>query len=82
MQPSIYRAIAAVPNADAVLAPRFTSESNQLGIGYRRACVTVRGKGVEVKGDDELQAPRAEPMGTSAPLPLPPKAHAAGDAAK
>lgn len=79
---ALYRAIAAVPNADAILAPRFTSESNQVGIWYRKTCVTVRGKAVEVKGDDELTAPRAEPMAPSAPLPPPPKAHAAGDAAK
>jgi len=57
-----YRAISAVPNADAILSPVYHVEEKSAGIWYSKTCVTVRGKAVEVKSDDELG--RQSPPGT------------------
>jgi hypothetical protein len=73
-----YRAIAAVPNADAILTPVYHVEERNAGIWYSRTCVTVRGKAIEVKSDEDLArlppAPPAPPPNPGRPRPATPDA--------
>jgi len=69
-----YRAIEAVPTADELIAPRAAVDEqtfDALIYNHSRSCVTVRGKAIHIKTDDELAATRGQSRGTSAATPTP-----------
>jgi hypothetical protein len=79
-----YRAIEAVPNADELIAPRAAVDENTfdaLIYSNARSCVTVRGKAIHIKTDDELAASRGQskgpPAATAAPTTPAPTAYPA-----
>lgn len=57
---AMYKAIDSVPNADAMLSPRFESETTEDGFPFitqnTKSCVTVKGKAIHVKSDAEMLA--------------------------
>jgi hypothetical protein len=56
MSAALYNAIEAVPDADAILSPRFKESGEKFGIWYDRSCVTAKGKAIRIKSDLERQA--------------------------
>jgi hypothetical protein len=59
-QIAMFKAIESVPNADAILSPRFESETTEEGfpgITHNvKSCVTVKGKAIHVNSDAEMAA--------------------------
>ena len=57
---ALYKAIESIPDADAILSPRFDGETteNSIPLFTRtvKSCVTVKGKAVRVKSDEEIKA--------------------------
>ena len=51
---AVFRAIESVPGADAIISPRFYVEINRMFFWHKRVCVTVKGKAIKIKTDDEL----------------------------
>jgi len=49
MKEANYKAIEAVPDADAIISPRIKREVFRVGIWYKKDCVTLKGKAVMVK---------------------------------
>jgi len=50
-QSAIYNAVQSVPNADAIINPRFHEESYSVGIWYNKTTVTVKGKAISIITD-------------------------------
>jgi hypothetical protein len=57
---ALYKAIESIPDADAILSPRFDGETSENSIPFFsrtvKSCVTVKGKAVRVKSDEEMKA--------------------------
>jgi hypothetical protein len=72
-----YRAIEAVPNADELIAPRAAVDEqtfDALIYSNAKSCVTVRGKAIRIKTDDELAATHGQVSPTpAAPAPAAPQ---------
>jgi hypothetical protein len=69
-----YRAIEAVPNADTLIAPRAAVDEqtfDALIYAHSRSCVTVRGKAIHIKTDDELTATRGQTRSAPSPTVTP-----------
>jgi len=43
-----------IPNADAMLSPRYTETGKSGGVWYKKACVTATGKAISIKTDGEI----------------------------
>ena len=52
---AVFKAIQSVPDADAILSPRFYVEKEKRFVWYKRVCVTVKGKAIRIKIDKDLQ---------------------------
>lgn len=48
MQEANYKAVEAVPNADAIISPRIKEEIYRVGIWYKRKCVVIKGKAIKL----------------------------------
>ncbi len=55
---AMYKAIASIPEADAMLSPRYDVETSEDTVPFIsrtvKSCVTVRGKAVHIKSDEEM----------------------------
>ena len=55
-QAAWYEAIRSIPTADSMLSPRIdVNEDNRFALWYRRDCVDLRAKGIEIKLDKKAQ---------------------------
>jgi len=71
---AIYEALAATPDADAVILPRFERETFAIPFLYRADKVTVNAKAISLLTDKEAPAKAAEPApAEKAPEPAPAK---------
>lgn len=52
---ALFKAIESVPGADAIISPRFYVEKEKRFIWYQRVCVTVKGKAIRIKTDNDLK---------------------------
>lgn len=59
---AMYKAIESIPDADAMLSPRFEIDTTEDTIPFItrnvKSCVTVKGKAVHIKSDAEMAASR------------------------
>lgn len=53
---AIYNALTKMPEADAVVLPRFEDRTKRIFVWYKEICVTVRAKAIRLKTDKELGA--------------------------
>lgn len=51
---ALSKATLSVPDADGLMAPRFEEEGNVVVPWYKSACVTVKGKAIQIKTDAAL----------------------------
>jgi formylglycine-generating enzyme len=73
---AVYRALKSVPEADALIAPRYEEETYQYFVWYKRTCATVTGKAIRIKTDgdlhgvpsDDVVVVRAEAAPTAPPV--------------
>jgi hypothetical protein len=56
---AIYNALQKIPDADAVVLPRFESRYERIFVWYRETCVKVRAKAIRLKTDAELSGTEA-----------------------
>ncbi len=59
---AMFKAIESVPTADAILSPRYESDTTEDGFPFLthnvKSCVTVKGKAIHVNSDAEMGAAR------------------------
>jgi formylglycine-generating enzyme len=51
---AVYRALKSIPEADALIAPRYEEETYQYFVWYKRSCAIVTGKAIRIKTDGDL----------------------------
>jgi len=51
---AMYNALEKMPEADAIIAPRFHRSKDRVFPWFSRSCVTVKGKAIQIKSDTQL----------------------------